>query len=99
MSREGSEGSASILERGPGRFVLIKELPRGPGEPRKQKWKTYRTRRLVKEALTEFLASCQAGTYVVEHDQTFDGYMQEWLDASASRVRPSTLDSYRCNVA
>ena len=92
--------TASIVRRS-GSYAVVINLRRDPTTgKRRQEWHSgYRTRNEAEKARTKKLHDLNSGSYVAEHDQTLAEYMAEWLDASARRVRPSTLDSYRSYVA
>jgi hypothetical protein len=88
----------SIVRRG-AKWAVIVDVERDAKGGRKQRWHSgYRTKRDASRALTEILASLQAGAYVEPSKQTVAGFMREWLDATKATVRPSTWVSYRLMV-
>jgi integrase len=89
----------SVVKRGDGYSVVV-ELDRDPiTAKRRQKWHSgYRTKREAERALTELLAAVDKGTYVPKSRQTLRDFIEEWLAAIASTVRPSTHYSYSRNL-
>lgn len=66
---------------------------------RQQQWEGgFPTRRAAEEALGKLVGDVREGAYVPKSKQTFGAYLEEWLDGSRNRVRPSTLSSYAMNI-
>jgi integrase len=72
----------------------------GSGSAKRQTKKgCYRTRKEAQAALTELLASVDAGTFVVPSRLTVARYLGAWLDGRvAAGLRPSTVAGYRQRV-
>jgi integrase len=88
----------SIVRRGKKWAVIVDVACDAKGH-RKQRWHSgFETKRDASRALTEILASLQAGAYVEPSKQTVAGFMREWLSATKATVRPSTWASYRLMV-
>lgn len=67
---------------------------------RRQVWKGgFKTKTGAQAAYRKLLHSVDEGTFVEPDRQTVADFLQEWLDAIATRVRESTLSSYRDVVA
>ena len=65
----------------------------------KDQWKGgYRTQAEAKRARNDARSASDKGTAVAATRITVREYLQQWLEASASRVRPTTLASYRQHV-
>ena len=89
----------SVVKRGNGYSVVV-ELDRDPiSNRRRQKWHSgYRTKKEAERALTEMLASLDAGTYLEPSKQTLSEFAREWLVAIKPTIRPSTHHSYSRNL-
>jgi hypothetical protein len=89
----------SVVKRGDG-YSIVVELDRDPvTNKRRQKWHSgYRTKRDAERALTEILASKQAGGYVEPTKQTLSQFTTEWLAAIKPTLRPATHYSYARNL-
>jgi integrase len=88
----------SIIRRG-AKWAVIVDVGRDAKGGRKQRWHSgYETKRDASRALTEILATLQAGSYVEPSKQTVRQFADEWLDAVQPTIRASTLASYRLNV-
>ena len=77
-------------------WYVIVDLPRDPVTgKRKQKWHSgFKTRKDAERALTDILSRLDQGTYVAPTKQTVAQYLDEWLPAVKSTVRPSTYSTY-----
>ncbi|HVF05171.1 MAG TPA: tyrosine-type recombinase/integrase [Frankiaceae bacterium] len=86
----------SIVKRGE-KFHAVLDLPRGADGKRKQKWLSgYPTRREAEAALAHALNEVHTGRYVEPTAMTVRQFLcDEWLPASAARVRATTLRGYR----
>jgi hypothetical protein len=86
----------SIVRRGE-KFHAVLDLPRGADGKRKQKWLSgYPTRREAEAALAHALNEVHTGRYVEPAAMTVRQYLcDEWLPASAARVRATTLRGHR----
>jgi integrase len=86
----------SIVKRGE-KFHAVLDLPRGADGKRKQKWLSgYATRREAEAALAHALNEVHSGRYVEPTTMTVRQFLcDEWLPASAARVRATTLRAYR----
>lgn len=81
-------------------YVVI-ELPRDAEGKRHQKWHGgYRTRREAEAARARIVNEFNTGTYVEPNGITLSEWVtHHWLPRIKDRVKPSTFDSYRRNVA
>ena len=62
---------------------------------RKQRWRSgFARRKDAEEALTETLSQLRSATYAEPTKQTLGDFLEEWLAARQSQLRPSTLASY-----
>ena len=88
-----------IRKRG-GTWSVVVDAGRDPETGRrKQKWHSgFRTRKDAQRALADILGRLDRGTYVEPSRQTLAEYLTEWLEATRTRVRPSTWESYQRNV-
>ena len=88
-----------IRKRG-GTWSVVVDAGRDPESGRrKQKWHSgFRTRKDAQRALADILGRLDRGTYVEPSRQTLAEYLTEWLEATRTRVRPSTWESYQRNV-
>jgi hypothetical protein len=89
----------SVVKRG-NAYSIVVELDRDPTtNKRRQKWHSgYRTKKEAERALTEMLASLDAGTYLEPSKQTLSEFAREWLVAIRPTIRPSTHHSYSRNL-
>jgi integrase len=70
-----------------------------PGEKRKQRRKGgFRTKEQAQRALNEVVAALQRDRYIEPSRVTVGEFLQEWLAAIRSTIRPSTLSAYEMNV-
>jgi len=85
-----------IVRRGE-RFHVVVDLGRSPDGKRKQKWHSgFTSRKEAEVFLTKTLREIDLGTYVEPSAMRLREYLEdEWLPASAARIRPSTLLAYR----
>ena len=81
-------------------YVII-DLPRDTNGKRRQKWHGgYRTRREAEAARAKIVHEFNTGVYVEPSAVTLSGWVRDhWLPTIESRVKPSTFDSYRRNLA
>ncbi|HWL34860.1 MAG TPA: Arm DNA-binding domain-containing protein [Frankiaceae bacterium] len=86
----------SIVKRGE-MFHAVLDLPRGEDGKRRQKWLSgYATRREAEAALAHALNEVHTGRHVEPITMTVRHFLcDEWLPASAARVRATTLRGYR----
>src|SRR5215212_4555134 len=89
----------SVIKRGD-RYAVVVELERDPiTNKRRQKWHSgYQTKKAAERALTELLASRDAGSYIQPTKQTVREFATEWLAAVRPTIRPSTHHSYGRNL-
>jgi integrase len=90
----------SVIRRG-SRWCVKIDLGADPlTGKRRQKWHSgYQTRAAAEKACRQFLVDLDRGMYADPGRQTVREYLDEWVDAIAPTVRPSTLHSYRRNLA
>jgi len=83
--------------RGRARWYPVLEAPRDPESGRRrQKWLGgHETRKAATAALREALVTVDRGLYVEPTKETTGQYLEEWLEAIRSTVRPTTHASYR----
>jgi integrase len=89
----------SIIKRG-STYSVVLDLGRGPDGRRVRRWHSgYRTKKDAERARTELLARLDQGSYVEPSRLTLATFLREqWLPGLATRVRPTTLHSYRTNL-
>jgi len=89
----------SVIKRGDS-YAVVVELERDPiTNKRRQKWHSgYQTKKAAERALTELLASRDAGSYIQPTKQTVREFATEWLAAVRPTIRPSTHHSYGRNL-
>lgn len=61
---------------------------------RRQRWTTHSTRREAETFLAATLAQTQVGTGIPSSRVRLREYLQEWLEAVRSRIRPTTWRAY-----
>jgi len=85
-----------VVKRGTS-WTTVVDLPPGPDGKRRQKWTSgFATKKLAQRALAQLIVELDSGTHVEPTRRTVEQYLtQDWLPASAARVRPSTLRGYR----
>lgn len=85
----------SIIKRGDS-WRIAYDLPREPGEPRKQKFVTFRGSYKEAEAkLREILRQIDTNTYVDPGKMTLGEFLQRWLeDYCKPNLRQTTVDGY-----
>lgn len=93
MGRRRGQGEGSIYRRSDGRWEAKVELGRVGGK-RVRKSFYGKTRREVQEKLTAFLSAQRQGIVVVDERTTLGEFLQSWLEAVRTRVRPKTYRSY-----
>ncbi len=68
----------------------------GPdGERRQAKRKGFKTKKLAAKALDEIRGKARTASYVPPATITVKKYLEGWLAGLPTRLRPSTIDSYR----
>jgi integrase len=88
-----------VRKQGNAWYVVV-DLPRDlvTGK-RKQKWHSgFKTRRDAEKSLTDILSRLDQGTYVEPTKQTLATFLDEWLAATKSTIRPSTFATYESLV-
>lgn len=93
MVRRG-KGDGSISQRADGRWMARVDLGWKNGR-RDRKYFYGATRAEVRDRLTKALRDVQLGASLGDDRQTVGGFLETWLEAAASTVRPKTLVSYR----
>ncbi len=86
-------GSGFVKQRGSKWNVVIRE----PGGQRRW-YSGFRTKKEARARLTESLGDMQGNAYVEPSRKTLAVFLDEWLAARASQVRPSTLHGYAKNI-
>ena len=86
-----------IVKRGTNRYYVVVDVGVDERGKRKQKWVSgFRTKADAERGLTELLSELDRGVFVSPSRASLSAYLlEEWLPASAARVRATTLDSYR----
>ena len=79
------------------KFYVVVDLPPGPDGRRRQKWHSgYAGKKQAQLALAELVVAVNSSNYIEPASATLQHYLREdWLPASAARVRPNTLNGYR----
>lgn len=82
------------------RWYVVVDVGIGPNGRRRQKWHGgFATRREAEVARARIVSSLHSGDYVAPDRITVRDWVKEsWLPMTATRVKPSTLDSYRSNM-
>jgi integrase len=96
MSAKARNG---VIKRGATWSFYI-ELPADPvTKKRRKKWISgFRTRKEAEQARDDARSKLTQGVFIEPTKQTTEAYLQDWLTAITSTVRPSTLHSYRRNL-
>lgn len=81
-------------------WYVVVDAGVGADGRRQQKWHgSYRTRRDAEVARAKLVDDLHSGTYVASGQITFSEWViDNWLPTTATRVKPSTLHSYRRNL-
>lgn len=81
-------------------WYVVVELGRTPAGRRQQKWHGgFRTRKEAEAERAKIVNDLNSGTYVRPHSITFGEYITEqWLPSMRSQLKPSTFNSYQCNL-
>ncbi len=92
--------SGHMRRRGPNRWQLIYEAPRGPDGKRKQNSQTIQGNKKQAQArMSEILHSLNEDRYIKPTHLTVSAYIDTWLqDYAEVSVRPRTLRGYRSIV-
>jgi len=79
---------------------VVVDVGRDPDGRRRQKWHGgFDTRREAEVARAKLVNDLHSGAYITPGRLTLGEWVREsWLPTIASRVKPSTLDSYRRNM-
>ncbi len=94
-------GTIRKHERGEGvRYEVVVDLPNDPiTGKRRQRSKSFKTKREAQTALTSWLKEIDEGTVVDRSKETVRELMRYWLDTYARlNVRPGTYEGYELNV-
>lgn len=80
-----------------GVYCIRYELPRLPDGTRRQKYESLPGMNLkqARAYRAQRLAEIHGGGYIPESNLLFADYLRDWLDHQESRLKPTTLDSYR----
>ncbi len=82
------------------KWCVVVDLPHAEGQPRRQKWHSgFATKRSAEAALTEILSRLQKGDYVEPSRQTLGAFLEEYLQAARTTLRPATWEGYRASLA
>jgi len=96
MARRG-KGEGTIVKRADGRWEGRIDL--GYIEGKRVRKSVYgRTRREVQEKLARIVADLQRGLPVLDERTTLAEFLERWLEAVRTRVRPATYRSYEQTV-
>jgi integrase len=81
-------------------WYVVVDAGTGPDGRRQQKWHgSYRTRRDAEIARAKLVDDLHSGTYIAPGQITLSEWViDNWLPTTATRVKPSTLHSYRRNL-
>lgn len=81
-------------------WYVIVDLGVDAGGRRRQKWHgSFRTRRQAEVARAKLVDELHSGTYVVPGRTTLSEWaIDSWIPMMATRIKPSTLHSYRRNL-
>jgi integrase len=81
-------------------WMFTVEQGRDPvtGQRRRPQYSGYRTKRDAERAHADLVSRVQRGDYVADSHETVAEFLAAWLDGTAHRVRPSTLESYGRNL-
>lgn len=77
-------------------WAVVVDLPRDPTSgKRKQRWHSgFKTRKEAERALADVLSRLDQGTYAEPTKKTFAMFLDEWLVATRSTIRPATYATY-----
>ncbi len=82
------------------KWAVVVDLPHAEGQPRRQKWHSgFATKRAAEAQLTEILGRLQKGDYVEPSRQTLAAFLEEYLAAARTTLRPATWEGYRASLA
>jgi len=81
-------------------WYVVVELPRSEEGKRRQKWHGgFATRREAEATRARLIHELNTGSYIEPHAVTLSKWVSDWwLPTTKTRVKPSTLDSYRRNL-
>jgi integrase len=101
----GHIGKRTYVDKKTGRrrktstYTVWYELPREPGEPRRQKLKSgFHTRKEADAWLTQKAEELRQGVAPVDDRQTVQQYLEQWLESMADTVSPSARHAYKNHV-
>ncbi len=80
-------------------WVVAYDLPREPGEPRRQAFKSgFRTRRDAEAWFTQKAEELRQGIAPPDERMTVEQYLKQWLESISDSVSASALHAYRNHV-
>ena len=80
-------------------WVVAYDLPREPGEPRRQAFKSgFRTRRDAEAWFTQKAEELRQGISLPDERMTVEQYLKQWLESISDSVSASALHAYRNHV-
>jgi len=100
-TRQGARGSIRVKDRESGTvYEVVVDLGPDPlTGNRRQRSKSFATRREAQKALTAWYAEIDAGVAVDRSGETVRDLLDRWLsDYATGRVRPSTMRSYQTTI-
>lgn len=80
------------------RYAAVIEMPRAPGEKRKQKWVYGKTPEEVQTKLDELRYLIRTEQYVDESSITVKAFLRQWYEAKKPSLAASTRDGYYNNI-
>lgn len=80
------------------RYASVIELPRAPGEKRRQKWVYGKSREEVQEKLDTLRYLIATNQYIDESKITVQAYLRQWFEAHKPNISINTQEGYRINI-
>ncbi len=81
-------------------YLVRVEFPSDPAtEKRRQRSKSFKTKKEAEKALAEWLVEIERGTAVDGTKMTTGAYLTYWLDTHGHNLRPATMQQYRSLVS
>lgn len=87
-----------IIRRGTTWSYVVREKDPATGKSKPRWVGGFPTRRAAEAARDAARHAVHRGTYVAPQDLTVSAYLDQWLEAHANQLKPSTLRSYREKV-
>ena len=98
MAADRPKMKDGIVKRGAGYSYVVREKDPVTGKTKPRWVSGFATRKAAKEARDEARNALNKGTYVAPQDLTVAAWLEQWIEAHAVTLKPSTAHGYRDKI-